>query len=191
MFLYVCEERNNFFVYAKTYKNIHKGPPMQTIQLQTRIAAPPDRCFLLSLNIDLHKESTAQTSERAIAGVTHGLIGPNETVTWQGRHFGLMLTHETLIAKYTRPHHFQDIMMRGMFKTFEHDHYFDELPNGTTLMRDELRFSAPLGPLGWIAETFVLRRYLTGFIEERNQLIQSVAESAQSVWLPYTVQALP
>ena len=101
---------------------------MQTIHLQTRIAAPPDRCFLLSLNIDLHKESTAQTSERAIAGVTHGIIGPNETVTWQGRHFGFMLTHETLISKYERPHHFQDIMLRGMFKSFKHDHTFDELP---------------------------------------------------------------
>jgi ligand-binding SRPBCC domain-containing protein len=131
---------------------------MQLIQLETKISAPPDRCFLLSLNIDLHKESTAQTSERAIAGVTHGLIGPNETVTFQGRHFGLLLTHETLISKYDRPRHFQDTMLRGMFKSFEHDHYFDELPDRTTLMRDELRFVAPLGPLGRIAEMFPLSR---------------------------------
>jgi ligand-binding SRPBCC domain-containing protein len=158
---------------------------MQTIQIQTRIAAPPDRCFLLSLNIDLHKESTAQTSERAIAGVTHGLIGPNETVTWQGRHFGLMLTHETLISKYARPHHFQDIMLRGTFKSFEHDHYFDEQPDGTTLMRDELRFAAPLGPLGWLAETLILRRYLSSFLMERNQLIKAVAESPEARWKKY------
>jgi len=158
---------------------------MQLITLQTRIAAPPERCFLLSLNIDLHKESTAQTSERAIAGVTHGLIGPNETVTWQGRHFGLMLTHETLISKYDRPNHFQDIMLRGMFKSFAHDHYFDATPDGTTLMRDELRFAAPLGPLGWLAETLVLRRYLTGFLIERNQLIKAVAESPESRWQKY------
>ena len=121
---------------------------MQIIMLETTIAAPPERCFLLSLNIDLHKESTAQTNERAIAGVTHGLIGPNETVTWEGRHFGFLLTHETLISKYDRPHHFQDIMLRGMFKSFQHDHYFDPLARDTTLMRDELRFVAPLGPLG-------------------------------------------
>jgi len=158
---------------------------MQLITLQTPLAAPPDRCFLLSLNIDLHKESTAQTSERAIAGVTHGLIGPNETVTWQGRHFGLMLTHETLISKYDRPHHFQDIMLRGMFKSFEHDHYFDSLPDGTTLMRDELRFAAPFGLLGRLAETLVLRRYLTGFLIERNQLIKAVAESPESRWQQY------
>jgi len=158
---------------------------MQLIQLETRIAAPPDRCFLLSLNIDLHKESTAQTSERAIAGVTHGLIGPNATVTWQGRHFGLMLTHETLISRYERPHHFQDIMLRGMFKSFAHDHTFDELPDGATLMRDELRFAAPLGPLGWLAEALVLRRHLTSFLIERNQLIKAVAESPTSRWKKY------
>jgi hypothetical protein len=159
---------------------------MQLIHLQTQIAAPPDRCFLLSLNIDLHKESTAQTSERAIAGVTHGLIGPDETVTWQGRHFGLMLTHETLISKYARPHHFQDIMLRGMFKSFAHDHYFEALPDGTTLMRDELRFVAPLVPLGWLAETLVLHRYLTGFLIEPNKLIQQVAEGPTEVWSRYT-----
>jgi ligand-binding SRPBCC domain-containing protein len=158
---------------------------MQLIHIETRIAAPPERCFLLSLNIDLHKESTAQTSESAIAGITHGLIGPNETVTWQARHFGLMLTHETLISKYVRPHHFQDIMLRGMFKSFEHDHYFFELPDGTTLMRDELRFAAPLGPLGWLAETLVLHRYLTGFLVERNQLIKAVAESPDEAWRNY------
>ena len=94
-----------------------------------------------------------------------------------------MLTHETLISKYDRPHHFQDIMLRGMFKSFEHDHYFDPLPNGTTLMRDELRFGAPLGPLGWLAENVVLRRYLTGFLIERNQLIKAVAESSR--WQHY------
>lgn len=162
---------------------------MQRIQLETRIAAPPERCFLLSLNIDLHKESTAQTNERAIAGITHGIIGPNETVTWQGRHFGLKLTHETLISKYERPHHFQDIMLRGMFKSFEHDHTFDQLPDGSTLMIDELRFAAPLGILGLIAELLVLHPYLAGFLKQRNSLIKQVAEGPQEIWSRYVQQA--
>ncbi len=96
-----------------------------------------------------------------------------------------MLTHETLISKYDRPHHFQDIMLRGMFKGFEHDHYFDLLPDGTTQMRDELRFTPPLGPLGWIAETLVLRRYLTRFLNQRNQIIKQTAESRPGVWQPF------
>jgi ligand-binding SRPBCC domain-containing protein len=159
---------------------------MQLIQLETKIAAPPERCFLLSLNIDLHRESTAQTSERAIAGVTHGLIGHNDTVTWRGRHFGLILTHETLIPRYERPHHFQDIMLHGMFKSFEHDHYFDLRPDGSTLMRDELRFAAPLAALGLVAERMFLRTYLAGFLKERNRLIKQVAEGPKEIWSRYT-----
>ena len=157
---------------------------MQLIQLETKIAAPPDRCFLLSLSIDLHKTSTAQTGERAIAGVTTGIIGPNQTVTWQGRHFGFMLQHETLISAYDRPRHFQDIMLKGMFRSFEHDHYFEPSGDGT-LMSDTLRFAAPLGPLGLIAETLVLRSYLTRFLRERNQVIRRVAEGPPEQWAQY------
>lgn len=32
---------------------------MQTIIIETEIAASPERCFLLSLSIDLHMQSTA------------------------------------------------------------------------------------------------------------------------------------
>jgi ligand-binding SRPBCC domain-containing protein len=161
---------------------IRELQPMQTIHLETTIAAPIDRCFLLSLSIDLHKASTIKTHEEAIAGVTSGIIGPNQTVTWRARHFGLMLTHATLISEYTQPTHFQDIMTKGAFKTFVHDHDFEALPDGTTLMRDTLRFSAPLGPLGLIAETLVLRRYLSGFLQRRNDLIAEVAESPKETW---------
>jgi ligand-binding SRPBCC domain-containing protein len=78
--------------------------------------------------------------------------------------------------------------LRGMFKSFEHDHYFDLLPDGSTLMRDELRFAAPLGLLGRIAEMLVLRGYLAHFLKERNLLIQRVAESPAEGWLPYIQQ---
>ena len=149
---------------------------MQTIHIETRITAPPERCFLLAVNLDLHMESTAQTRERAVAGVTHGIIGPGESVTWEGRHFGLMLRHTSIISAYDRPRYFQDVMTRGMFKSFEHDHHF-AADHGGTLMRDELRFAAPLGVLGIIAETLVLKRYLAGFLIERNALIKAVAES--------------
>ncbi len=76
-------------------------------------------------------------------------------------------------------------MLRGMFKCFAHDHYF-EATDGGTLMRDVLRFAAPLGPLGWLAETLVLRRYLTGFLMERNTLIKQVAEDSSHLWVRYT-----
>jgi ligand-binding SRPBCC domain-containing protein len=149
---------------------------MQTIRLETRIAAPPERCFLLCLNVDLHLESAAQTRERAIAGVTHGILAAGESVTWEGRHFGFVMHHTIVITQYERPHFFQDSMTKGMFETFEHDHHFCEDGDGT-LMRDVLRFSAPLGILGAIAEKLTLSSYLERFLLERNALVTRVAES--------------
>ena len=149
---------------------------MQTIRLETRIAAPARRCFLLALSIDLHMDSTAGTRERAVAGVTTGLIAHGESVTWRGRHFGLMLQHTSKIARYEPPVFFQDVMTAGAFKSFVHDHRFQQ-HGGITVMQDELKFSAPLGVLGSMAESLVLRSYLACFLRERNQFVKQVAES--------------
>jgi ligand-binding SRPBCC domain-containing protein len=123
-------------------------------------------------------ESTTPTRERAIAGVTHGIIGPNQTVTWRGRHFGLMLEHTSLIDRYDPPHYFRDIMVKGHFRSFEHEHYFEPTKDGGTTMRDRLHFAAQLPPLGWFAERFILRSYLTRFLQERNAAIKRIAASA-------------
>lgn len=161
---------------------------MQTVLLETKIAAPPERCFLLSLSIDLHVQTAVRTDERAIAGVTHGLIRLGETVTWEGRHFGLKLRHKTRITQYDRPQYFQDVMVEGAFRSFVHDHWFYPSAEGGTLTRDELRFSAPHGVLGTLAERLVLRSHLRRFLTERNLAIQTIAEAAPDVWEPFLVQ---
>jgi len=43
---------------------------MTTIELETRIAAPAMRVLLLSLSVDLHMESTAQTRQRAAMSIS-------------------------------------------------------------------------------------------------------------------------
>jgi ligand-binding SRPBCC domain-containing protein len=159
---------------------------LQKIKLETRIAAPARRCFLLALSIDLHIDSTAGSRERAVAAVTTGLIGQGESVTWRGRHFGLMLQHTSRITKYEPPTFFQDVMTTGAFKSFVHDHRFHE-QDGVTMMKDELRFAAPFGVLGFMVERLVLRRYLTRFLRERNQFVKQVAES--QMWRQYLTNA--
>jgi ligand-binding SRPBCC domain-containing protein len=158
---------------------------VQTIQLETRIAAPAARCFFLSLSIDLHMDSAASTRERAVAGVTTGLIGEGAWVTWRGRHFGLMLHHTSKITRYEPPGFFQDVMTAGMFRSFEHNHRFQQ-QDGETVMHDELRFSAPLGILGRTLERFVIRSYLILFLQERNQFVKEVAES--EMWREYLTE---
>jgi hypothetical protein len=51
---------------------------MSIITVTSRIHAPNEVCFDLARSIDLHIESTAGTNEKAIGGVTTGLIGPGQ-----------------------------------------------------------------------------------------------------------------
>src|SRR5205823_8803096 len=69
------------------------------ICLQTVIAAPKERVFDLARSIDAHQDTAEHTGERAVAGVTSGLLGPEEEVTWEARHFGV---RQRLRVKMTR-----------------------------------------------------------------------------------------
>jgi len=155
---------------------------MIRIALVTAISAPIERCFDLARSIDVHMASTDWTGERAIAGITSGLIGPKQEVTWRGRHFGVLITHTSRITVCKRPTHFQDCMVRGSFRSFCHDHFF-EARDGTTLMKDVMEFAAPLGVLGSVAEKLVLKRHMVGLLQRRNEHIRRVAESEE--WRRY------
>lgn len=155
---------------------------MIRIQLTTTIAAPIQRCFDLSRSIDLHMASTDFTGERAIGGVTSGLIGLGQEVTWSGRHFGFRITHTSRITGFESPRYFQDCMVRGMFRRFCHDHYFETRGNNT-LMRDVMEFEAPLGLLGKMAEKIALARHMQQLLKRRNQCIRQAAEG--DAWKAY------
>ena len=142
---------------------------MKTIRLETRINAPVERCFKLSLSVDLHVPPKRR--ERS----TRTLLGLGDTITWASRHFGIRSRYTTLIDR-CRPHmYFRDVMVKGVFRSFEHEHHFAAINEGTR-MRDELRFSAP-GPLAWAIEP-ILRRHLIKLLKRRNSIIKQAAQSA-------------
>lgn len=155
---------------------------MTLIELRTLIAAPIERCFDLSRSIDLHMASTGGTGERAVDGVISGLIGFDQQVTWNGRHFGIRVFHTSRITAFERPTYFQDCMVRGMFRRFCHDHFFESQDDGT-VMRDHLEFSAPFGWIGAIVEKGILAKYMSSLLKRRNAFIKKVAESQE--WVRY------
>ena len=148
---------------------------LPVITLETWIKAPIERCFDLSRNIDLHMHSTAHTREVAIAGVTSGLIGPDEQVTWEATHFGVRQRLTSRITAYNRPSHFRDSLVDGAFRRFDHDHFFEEV-SGATLMRDVFDYDSPLGPVGKLADCIFLKRYMARLLIRRNKLIKEAAE---------------
>ena len=151
---------------------------MPTIKIKTYVNADRSIVFDLSRSIDLHIITAEATHEKAIAGKTNGLIGLHEEVTWRALHLGCFQNFTSKITTFDRPHHFTDEMVKGIFKSFRHEHYFSE-SNGGTVMKDVLHYAAPLGFLGHWADALFLKDYLTRFIQHRNQMIKAYAESGE------------
>ena len=149
---------------------------MPIIKLKTKINAPFERVFDLARSIDLHRDSMSKYDEKAVAGVTSGLIKMNETVTWEATHFGVRQNLTSKITAFERPLHFRDSMVKGAFKRFDHDHYF-EAGGAETSVRDVFDYDSPLSILGMIADALFVEKHLREMLTERNELIKRIAES--------------
>lgn len=148
---------------------------MPIIKLECAIKAPVQRVFDLSRSIDFHQISTAQTKEKAIAGVTSGLIKLGETVTWRARHKGIWMNLQSTISVMEEYSYFVDEQVKGPFKHYRHEHYFEE-KEGVVIMKDVFDFESPLGVLGRIANKIIAYSYLKDLLIRRNDLIKEYAE---------------
>lgn len=155
---------------------------MPVIEIETEIHAPIERVFDLSRSIDLHVASTAHTGEQAVAGVTSGLIGLDQEVTWRAKHFGVWQRLTSRITAFERPTHFRDSLVQGAFQRFDHDHYFAQ-KGEFTVLRDVFDFVSPLGLLGRIVDSLILTRYMRDLLVVRNDVIKQAAETDE--WHKY------
>jgi len=143
---------------------------MTRITLHTTIKAPIAHVFDLSRDIDFHLQSASYTQEKAIAGTTSGLIAQDETVTWRGKHFGVFLKHTSKIIKLEKPYAFTDVMIKGHFTYFCHEHLFTQ-EKDTTIMTDILTYKTPYGIAGKIFDKWFLKKHLTQFLQHRNNAL--------------------
>ncbi len=155
---------------------------MAIVRLETQIEAAPAVCFDLARSVEAHIESASRTDERAVAGVTSGLLAFGDEVTWRARHLGVTQELTSRITAFDRPRHFRDEMVRGIFRRLVHDHYFESLGSSTRMV-DVLDFTAPLGILGRCAERMLLRAYLARFLRSRAAALKRLAESG--AWHQY------
>jgi ligand-binding SRPBCC domain-containing protein len=145
---------------------------LSRIELRTLIAAPAERCFDLSLSVELHLDSTASSGERVVEGVSSGVLGPGDEVTWEARHLGRWRRLSMTISAYDRPRMFRDEMVRGPLRRLAHDHSFEPTEQGTAML-DVFDFSSGVPPL----DALVLRPHFRRFLVRRNELIRELAET--------------
>ena len=150
---------------------------MPTIRIATSIDAPAERCFDLARDVGAHVRSTAGTGERAVGGVTIGLLELGDEVTWEARHLGIRQRLTARISRFERPALFEDVMVRGAFASLRHVHEFLPRDGGTTMI-DTFTFTSPLGPVGAIVDRLFLAGYMRRLLVSRANELKRMAESS-------------
>jgi ligand-binding SRPBCC domain-containing protein len=155
---------------------------MFVVSDRIHVNAPIERCFLLSTSLELVRQSLKFQLVGGQSSRATGLVEGGDRLMWQGWALGMPQRHESLISRYERPNFFQDTMLRGRFKRFQHDHSFTEI-GGRTLLNDKVRFSLPLGVVTRPLGRLVVTPYVAGLLRHRLELLKRVAESEE--WKQY------
>lgn len=146
---------------------------MITIRLTTWVNAPVDRCFLLATSrrfspvIRVDVGSTQEPKSKNV-------LQCGDIIEWK-----LGGTEHASRIDVIRPYsYFREVMAAGMFRHFEHDHHFAPMDDGTR-MRDEIRFSVRMGPMGKVWGATVLRTMLMRMLIAKNTELKHIAETTE------------
>jgi ligand-binding SRPBCC domain-containing protein len=122
-------------------------------------------------------------------------LGVGTTIQYRLRLHGVGVNWLTSIQAWDPPHRFVDVQLRGPYALWHHTHTFTEIDagpaagshvtargareaDGTTRMRDVVRYALPLGSLGELAHRLFVRRDVEGIFSFRHdELARRVAAS--------------
>jgi len=156
---------------------------MFVVKDNTHILAPIERCFLLSTSLALvERELGMRPVAKGDATRTEGLVVGGDRIRWEGWRFGMPQVHVSLISAFEPYRYFQDRMISGRFKTFQHDHEFTEI-GGQVLLKDTVRFAMPFGFAGRLVGKHVMVPHIRGLLQRRFALLKRIAESEE--WRKY------
>ncbi len=86
--------------------------------------------------------------------------------------FGLTFRWCTLIESFEPEWRFVDVQAAGPYRSWRHTHTFEDVPGGT-LVRDQVEYEVPFGPLGELARRLFVARQLRRIFDFRRAAIET------------------
>ena len=141
------------------------------------IRAAPERVFAFHELPDALARLTPPWERTRVVRAASSLR-PGEVAVVETRLFGLFKTR--WVAEHTLydpPRMFEDVQREGPFRAWRHRHLV-EPHEGGALLRDEIEFEPPLGPLGRAAAPLLITPRLKRLFEYRHRVTREWCEGA-------------
>ena len=145
---------------------------------QSVIRASPERVFdfheqpnVLTLLIPPYESArviqSAKISEVGTQSIVETrILGPIKS-RWVAEH-----------TVYDPPHVFEDVQLKGPFRTWRHRHIVEPASDGAVL-RDEIDYEPPLGFLGRLVAPFLIQKRLQKLFDYRHEVTRQWCEGKE------------
>ncbi|WP_299108066.1 SRPBCC family protein [uncultured Tenacibaculum sp.] len=87
---------------------------------------------------------------------------------------GIKSSWVTEITQVKEQDFFIDEQRFGPYSMWHHEHWFEELSNGNTLMKDKISYKIPFGFLGHLAQSIFIKKQLKGIFEHRYETLEKL-----------------
>jgi ligand-binding SRPBCC domain-containing protein len=146
---------------------------------ESYIAAAPERVFAFHEMPDALARLIPPWERVRVVEAAQSLL-PGSRAVIETRLFGLWPVR--WVAEHTAyepPRMFEDVQASGPFKTWRHRHTIE--PRGAgALLRDEIEFEPPLGPVGRMAAPLLVLPRLRRMFDYRHRVTREWCESAEA-----------
>jgi ligand-binding SRPBCC domain-containing protein len=92
-------------------------------------------------------------------------------IEYRLRLHGVPIRWRTRIDTWDPPSRFTDFQEKGPYSLWEHTHTFEPAGENATVIRDQVRYAIPYGPLGSLAHRLFVRRDLERIFDYRRDAV--------------------
>ncbi len=136
-----------------------------------RLELPPERAFELYADAFNLEAITPPWLGFRVVTPRPIEMRPGALIDYRLRLHGIPIRWRTRIEAWEPPARFVDVQLSGPYTLWEHAHTFEPEGASAVVIRDRIRYALPLGPVGRLAHSLLVRRDLERIFDYRQRAV--------------------